>query len=127
PAYIQMSRIIPISLQNQIYAGATRKFKALFIGDYYWAGKMLPMANEYRKFDGAISKVEKSGLFKNVAKYDVSSLYPSLMRYKKFFPKTDTLGVFLRYLIEFMDERLKYKKMAEDIEDIDKQKYEEYH
>lgn len=127
PAYFQMSRIIPITLQNQIYAGATRKFTSLFIGDYYINETALPLAEETRKFQGATTSAELKGIFFNVAKYDVSSLYPSTMRYKGYFPRKDILGVFEKYLIQFMDERLLYKRKAEEVEGKDDKLYEEYY
>lgn len=127
PAYFHMCKIIPITLQNQIYAGATRKFTALFVGDYYEAGKGLPMAQETRKFQGATTDTENIGIYYNVAKYDVSSLYPSTMRYRNMVPKSDELGVFMKYLIKFMDERLEYKYKAEEVEGKDEKLYEEYY
>lgn len=126
PAYIQMSKLIPITLQNQIYAGATKKIMNLFIGDYYHAEKSLPKAQPSRDFGGGYVYSEEVGIYQNVAKYDVASLYPSLMRYKNFVPVLDELGVFKYYLIKFMDERLEYKYKAEEVEDTDEKLYEEY-
>lgn len=113
PAYIQMSKIIPIDLQSQIYAGSTNKFKALFCIDYYHAKEKIPEPEPLRKFQGAISKVENSGIFLNIAKYDAKSLYPSIQLAKDVFPKSDKLGAMKKYLTQFRDERLKYKKLAE--------------
>ena len=113
PAYIQMSKIIPIDLQTQIYAGPTNKFKALFCIDYYHAKEKIPEPEPIRKFEGGLSKVENSGIFTNVAKYDAKSLYPSIQLAKDVFPKSDKLGAMKKYLTQFRDERLKYKKLAE--------------
>lgn len=126
PAYFHMSKIIPIPLQAQVYAGATKKFTALFVGDYYHAEKGLPMAQEKRQFQGALTSAEEHGIFMRVGKWDVSSLYPSTMRYRNFVPQSDTLGVFKKYLIKFMEERLEYKYKAEEVETSDPKLYEEY-
>ncbi len=113
PAYIQMSKIIPMDLQTQIYAGPTNKFKALFCIDYYHAKAKIPEPEPLQKFEGGLSKVEKTGIFTNVAKYDAKSLYPSIQIAKDVFPKSDSLGAMKKYLTQFRDERLKYKKLAE--------------
>lgn len=126
PAYLQMTKIIPLDLQTNIYAGVTQKFKALFAGDYYHEKKMIPEAQPKKKFEGAISQTLNIGIFDNVAKYDVSSLYPSIQLTYDIFPKSDTLGVMKKYLSLFKDERLIYKKKAQDIETIDSTLFEEY-
>ena len=126
PAHFYMSKIIPIPLQAQVYAGATKKFTALFVGDYYHAERGLPMAQEKRTFQGALTSAEEQGIFMRVCKWDVSSLYPSSMKYRNFVPKSDTLGVFKKYLIKFMDERLEYKYKAEEVENTNPKLYEEY-
>lgn len=114
PAYIQMSKIIPVDLQEQIYAGPTNKFTALFCRDYYKHRKPVPMSSEKRKFQGATSIAFESGLFYNISKFDVASLYPSINLVYKIFPKSDSLGSFEKYLKEFKTERLKFKHLAED-------------
>lgn len=133
PAYVQMSKRIPIDLQSQIYAGPTTKFHALMSKDYYHGKKMLPMPQAKKAYQGATSEVIGMGIFKNIAKYDVASLYPSIQEVYNVFPKSDTLGSMKNNLLFFKTERLRVKELAKKEEDLIKEgkgsqiKYEEYH
>lgn len=117
PSYFAASKKIPINLQDIIYTGATKKAMSLFLYDYYHNEKALPKPQNKEKFEGAISRAQEHGVYHNVHKYDVSSLYPSIMMVFNYYPKSDTLGVFEKYLKEFTADRLKYKKLMQDEED----------
>jgi DNA polymerase I len=133
PAYFQMTKIIPINLQTNIYAGATQKFRALFSGDYYHNRKPIPEPQPKEKFEGATTDTLNIGIFDNIHKFDVASLYPSSMEVWDLFPKSDILGSMKKFLNLFKTERLIYKKKANDEEDLisqglgDVNKYEEFH
>lgn len=133
PSYFSTSKIIPMDLQSQLYAGPTQKLHALFARDYYHAKKMIPKPKSKRKYQGAITEAVSFGIFKNIAKYDVSSLYPSEMEVYNYFPESDTLGVMKKYLKIFKTERLKFKELAEkekeaiETKNIHSKVFEEYH
>jgi len=117
PSYFASSKNIPINIQDVVYAGATRKATALFMIDYYDAQKALPKPQAKKQFEGAISKAQEHGIFYNVHKYDVSSLYPSIMMTFKYFPVSDELGVFEKYLKKFTADRLHFKKLLKKEEE----------
>jgi DNA polymerase elongation subunit (family B) len=117
PSYLASSKNIPINIQDIVYAGATRKATALFMIDYYDAQKAIPKPQPKKQFEGAISKAQEHGIYYNVHKYDVSSLYPSIMMTFKYFPKLDTLGVFEKYLRKFTADRLHFKKLLKKEEE----------
>ncbi len=117
PSYFAACKKIPINLQDIIYTGATRKAMSLFLYDYYHNEKPLPKPRQKEKFEGAISRAQEHGVYYNVHKYDVSSLYPSIMMNFGYYPESDTLGVFEKYLKEFTTDRLKFKKLMQEEED----------
>ena len=72
-----------------------------------------PKADEPRKFTGAKIEILEPGLHRQVAKIDVSSLYPSIMIRYGLCSRKDTNHKFLGAMAYMVSERLRLKALAE--------------
>jgi DNA polymerase elongation subunit (family B) len=74
-------------------------------------------ASEKENYEGAIS-LGNTGIYKNVFKIDVSSLYPSIMLTYKVRPEgKDDKNIFLTIVSYFTKQRLQYKALASETGD----------
>lgn len=84
---------------------------SLIVRSYLQEDWSIPKGSETSEFQGAIS-YGNPGLYKNAIKWDVSSLYPSIMRSYEIKPASDYLGNFLKMLEYFTLQRIENKKLA---------------
>ncbi|MBQ6352838.1 MAG: DNA polymerase II, partial [Lentisphaeria bacterium] len=70
----------------------------LFVAEYLTRGHSLPFPEPPREFQGALTKLEQSGVFHDVRHVDVRSLYPSILLAEQAAPARDELKVFPRLL-----------------------------
>ncbi|ACK74078.1 DNA-directed DNA polymerase B (plasmid) [Gloeothece citriformis PCC 7424] len=109
PAIYYQQLFLPLSVQELSILGNGKKWE--FILEKLYPTVPLPEPDCKLNFDGGMTWAE-AGLYNNVAKIDVSSLYPSLMLRYGITSRKDTdykmLGV-LRYLTR---ERLRLKDLA---------------
>lgn len=108
---------IPKPFQVMIESATGSQINALMVRSYLQQGMSVAEATPSEKFEGAIS-FGNVGVYDNVFKVDVSSLYPSVMRQYKIYPQgKDFNNHFLSMLEYFTIERLKNKKLAKDTGD----------
>lgn len=92
---------------------------SMMIRAYYSQNHSIPKASPQAEYEGAIS-MGNPGIYKNVRKVDVASLYPSIMlTYEIYDRKKDPLNVFLRMLDYLTKQRLEHKKLAKTSEYYD--------
>lgn len=116
PANFYLMNNLPIPFQS-VYESASGSQVNLFLVRGYFEHKhSIPKPSEVPKFQGAIS-YGKPGIYRNVRKLDVASLYPSIMiQHKIYDDKKDPLKLFLETVKVFTEQRLEHKKLANDLE-----------
>ncbi len=116
-AYFYATQSIPRSLQYVNNSASGSQINGMMIRGYLQQGHSIAKASEKVSFPGAIS-FGWAGLHKNVLRFDVSSLYPSLIRqYRIFSKEKDPQEVLLKIIDYFTEERLKNKRIAKETGD----------
>ncbi len=114
PAYFYLAQSIPKTLQQMVNEAAGSQLDALMIRSYLQNGYSQPRTSNKVPFEGAIS-MGIPGIYENVCKADVASLYPSIMlEYNIHDPKKDPENHIIQMLTYFRDERLRNKKLAKE-------------
>lgn len=112
PALFYATTSIPKSFQAVVESATGAQINSMMVRSYLQEGHSLPKASEAKPYEGAISFGEP-GIYRNVYKVDVSSLYPSIMIQCEVYDEDkDPKGNFLRLVKTFTEERLKNKKLA---------------
>jgi len=110
PAFFYLTQSIPKTLQQVINQASGSQLDSLMIRSYLQDGYSIPRTSQKEPFEGAIS-MGIPGLYDNVRKVDVASLYPSIMlQYNIYDKKKDPNRNMLKMLEYFRDERLVNKK-----------------
>jgi len=114
PPYFYLAPSIPKSFTQMITKASGSQINGLFIRSYLQNGYSIPYPSEKEPYEGAIS-YGNPGVYENVVKFDVASLYPSIMRqYKVWNKEKEPLGLFPKVVEYFTIERLKNKKLAKE-------------
>lgn len=117
PSFFYLSQSVPKSFQSIVCSASGSQINSILVRAYLQEGHSLPKASEAVDFEGATS-FGRPGVYKNVSKADVSSLYPSIMiTYNVFDPIKDPNQVFTQMVKYFTDERLSNKKKAKETND----------
>lgn len=104
---------IPKPFQIMVESNTGGQINSLMVRSYLQEDWAIPKGDETSDFQGAISN-GFPGVYKNVLKLDVSSLYPSIMRQYEIRPHKDYMGNFLKMLEYFTLQRLQNKKLAKE-------------
>jgi len=108
---------VPRSLQHLINSASGSQINSIMVRGYLQQGHSIARSCEREDFEGAIS-FGIPGIHKNVLRFDVSSLYPSVMRQYKIFNKDkDPQALFLKMVNYFTEERLLNKKIGKETGD----------
>lgn len=112
PAPFYFTQICPKPFQGMIEGATGSQINAIMIRSYLQEGHSLPKASDVTPFEGGIS-MGNPGIYSNVLKVDVKSMYPSIMIEDKVYcePK-DPKKNFLRLVQTLTSERIKNKKLA---------------
>lgn len=109
PSYFYLNRSIPMSLQKIINRASGAQVNSFMVRSYLQEGHSIARASQRVSYEGAIS-FGNPGLYSNVYKVDVASLYPSIIRQHQITNKSkDPKGYFLKMVEVFTEERLKNK------------------
>ncbi|MDQ8186664.1 DNA polymerase domain-containing protein [Pelagicoccus sp. SDUM812002] len=117
PTYFEQAKAFPTTLQEACLRGSASKVDLVFQEEYYHARATCPMPGEVSSFEGGYTASFAEGIYEKVLHFDVASLYPSLLLLINRNPKRDHLQVFIPMLKRLREYRLKYKKLAREIED----------
>lgn len=110
--YLAQSVPKPFQLITESATGS--QINSMMIRSYLQEGHSLPKADSVQHFEGALS-LGVPGIYKNCVKWDVSSLYPSIIRqYKICNNIKDPKMNFLKLVEYFTIERLKNKNLAKE-------------
>lgn len=115
--FFQMSRFLPMPLSEICVSASGGQIDALLVSSYLCQGHSIPETSEKGKFQGAISD-GWPGVYRNVFKIDIQSLYPSIILSFSVYDKTkDPQGLVLSYTKSFREMRLKFKKAYKETGD----------
>lgn len=115
--FFYMAQSIPKPFQLITESASGSQINSLMVRSYMQEKHSIPRATDTYRFEGAIS-FGKPGVYNNCVRWDVASLYPSIMRqYKIYSPEKDPRQNFLAVTEHFAVERLKNKKLAKDTGD----------
>jgi DNA polymerase I len=111
------NQMIPKTFQIMTESATGSQLNALMVRGYIQDHYSVALADDSVPFEGAIS-LGIPGIYRNVQKWDVASLYPSIMlQYQIQHVKKDFNGNFQKILKFLREERLKNKKLAKDTGD----------
>lgn len=117
PAFFYLTQSIPKTLQQIINEASGSQLDSLMIRSYLQDGWSQPLSSRTESFEGAIS-MGIPGVYKNVRKVDVASLYPSIMlEYNIYDKQKDPNCNMLKALDYFRTERLTNKRLAKETGD----------
>lgn len=114
PPFFYMTQSIPKSFQTVVESASGSQINSIMMRSYLQEGHSLPKASQEEEYEGAIS-FGNPGIYRNVFKIDVASLYPSIMiQYEVCDRLKDPNGNFLNLVKTFTNLRLDYKKKAKE-------------
>lgn len=117
PSYFYYCQAVPKTLQQIINGNSGSQVNSWMLRAYIQSGHSIPKASDAVEYIGAIS-FGNPGVYKNLKKVDVASLYPSIMRQYKVYDKSkDPMGYFLKMVEFFTEERLKNKQLGKETGD----------
>lgn len=112
PSYFYFTQSVSKSFQQMINQATGSQLNNMMVRSYLQDGHSIAKADESGAFEGAIS-FGIPGLYKNVFKLDVASLYPSIvLQYQIYNKQKDPQKKFLQMMEIFTKERLKNKELA---------------
>lgn len=113
PNEFYQAQMIPETLQGIACVGIGSRIERLMVRAYLRERASIPRPRPMAPIEGAFSEAFLTGVFHDVMKCDVESLYPSLMLSRGIAPWDDDLGVFLPMLSGLRDMRITAKRDAE--------------
>jgi len=117
PAYFYLNQSIPKTFSQIINSASGSQINAFLLRSYLQDFHSIPSTTQVNSFGGGIS-FGNPGIYKNVFKVDVSSLYPSIiMQYEIYDRQKDPYGNFLNMVTYFTNQRLEYKKKGKETGD----------
>jgi DNA polymerase I len=117
PPFFYMTQSIPKSFQGIIESASGSQLNSLMVRSYLQEGHSIPKTSPQEEFEGAISE-GNPGIYRNVHKVDVSSLYPSIiLQYEVYDRSKDPKANFLNMVKSFTETRLKYKALYKETSD----------
>lgn len=117
PSFFYFTQSVPKSFQSMIESATGSQLNSILLRGYLQEGHSIPKTDAIDTFQGAISD-GFPGIYKNAIKWDVASLYPSIiLQYEIYSKRKDPKGYFLKMVQYFTDERLRNKKLAKETHD----------
>lgn len=114
PASFYWTQSVPKSFQSVNESATGSQINAIMVRSYLQEAHSVSKANDSVAYQGALSG-GIPGIYTNAVKWDVVSLYPSIMRqYKVGLGNKDPEGNFLKLTEYFAIERLKNKKLFKE-------------
>lgn len=117
-----LASMIPTTYQRVSTMGTATLWRMLMLAWSYKNNLAIPKKESKTDFVGGLSRLLKVGFSKNVLKLDFSSLYPSIQLVHDVFPECDVTGAMKGFLTYFRETRIKYKNLASEYKNIDKEK-----
>jgi DNA polymerase I len=110
PAYFYMCQSVPRTFEEMMQGATGAWMNGIIVRSYLQQGHSIPQADEKIYVHGGIS-FGNPGLYKNIFKVDVTSLYPScILTYGIYPTKKDPQQNFLKMVQFFTEERIRNKQ-----------------
>lgn len=109
-----LAQMVPMKFEKVCTTGSVNLIELPILREYLRQGHSVPKPAPAEAFEGAFIEILATGVFENVTKIDVASLYPSIILLKKIEPTSDPLGVFLRLASVWKDLRIYHKARKKD-------------
>jgi DNA polymerase elongation subunit (family B) len=114
PPFFYLCQSVPKTLQQIINEASGSQLDSLMIRSYFQDGYSQPKTSNKVEFEGAIS-MGVPGVYEDVIKVDVASLYPSIMIEYDIYDRRKDPNKNMLYMLEyFRDERLNNKKLTKE-------------
>lgn len=114
PPFFYMAQSIPKTFEEVMLGATGSQINSIMMRAYLQDKHSIPKADEAVPYEGAIS-FGNTGIYNNVHKVDVASLYPSIMiEYEVCDEEKDPKRYFLELVKTFTSKRLEYKKKAKE-------------
>lgn len=114
PSIFYFTQSVPKPFQLMIESATGSQLNSMMIRSYLQDNHSIPKDSPAKEYEGAIS-LGNPGVYKNVLKWDVASLYPSIILTHNIYDKVkDPNGNFLKMVRHFTEERLRNKKLAKE-------------
>jgi len=116
PVDFELTKTFPDKLDKVATAGTATMIDMLFVSEYLKASHSIPKPTPKKdKFTGGLTEIYRKGIFHDVVKADVSSLYPSIMLTHRIGPDNDPLNIFQKELKHLTNQRLKAKSNLQEL------------
>ena len=110
--FFYLTQSIPKSYQEVNTSATGSQINSVMMRAYLQNNYSIPFASDSKEYEGAIS-FGNPGIYRNVNKSDVASLYPSIMiQYEVYDKNKDPLGYFKTLVKVFTERRLEHKKLG---------------
>lgn len=117
PPFFYLTQSIPKSFQLVSESASGSQINSMMMRAYLQDAHSLPKASEAIRFEGAIS-VGSPGIYNNCIKWDVASLYPSIMLTYEIYPKEKDPNLYFKTILEFFTVgRLNNKRLSKETKD----------
>jgi DNA polymerase elongation subunit (family B) len=117
PSFFYMTQSIPKPFQLVNESATGSQINSIMVRSYLQMGHSIAKADDVKSYEGALSG-GVAGIYSNCLKWDVVSLYPSIMRqYAVGLGDKDPYNYFLKLTNYFSLERLKNKKLFKETGD----------
>lgn len=114
PSQFYWTQYVPKGYQLITESATGSQINSIMLRAYIQDEHSIPKTTEVKKYEGAIS-FGNPGIYSNVVKGDIASLYPSIMiEYEVFDKFKDPKGYFKELVHSLTQERLKNKKLAKE-------------
>lgn len=114
PAFFYTTQSIPKSFQSVIESASGSQINSIMVRSYLQEQHSIPKTTESTPYEGALS-FGNPGVYKNVFKIDVVSMYPSLIIQHNVYDRDKDPDMnFLGLVNYFTEQRLKYKKLYKE-------------
>ena len=112
PPFFYLTQTIPKSFQSIIETASGSQINSVMLRSYLQDAHSIPKTSEENAYEGAIS-FGIPGIYNNVFKVDVASLYPSIiLEWQVYDKEKDPKQYFLKLVSSFTERRLYHKKLA---------------
>ena len=117
PQFFYYNQSLSMNLQTVNNTATGRQINGLLVRSYLQEGHSIPRASQKESYGGGIS-LGIPGIHKHVVKYDIKSMYPSIMlQYDVHDKEKDPNGNFTTILRHFTAERFRNKGMYKETGD----------
>ena len=112
PLFFYTTQMVPKPFGRVLLSASGSQINGMMVRSYLQDKHSIPKTTPVHKFEGALSW-GKPGIYKNILKLDVNSMYPSIiLAYEVYDSDKDPKAHLLQFVKVFRKNRLEYKRLA---------------